>query len=147
LLFAFTGCLTNAESPENAQKSLEALYESTVLSEKQLKYGNKEATSKYFSSEMVELLYKDYDCQVKTGELCHIDWDILCECQDRTNKLSVAFEIKSAKPVQILAKITDSGETRKIQFNFEEENGKLKISDIIRNGHSLKKLLQEPLDF
>jgi hypothetical protein len=147
LIFALTGCEANAKGPDEAQKLLGVLYKSTVLSEKQLKYGNKEESSKYFSSEMVELLYRDYECGVKTGELCHIDWDILCECQDQTKDISVAFEIKSANPIQILAKITDFGETREILFHFVEENGKLKISDLIRNGYSLKKMLKEPLDF
>jgi hypothetical protein len=147
VLFAFslTGCLANAKSPDDAQKLLEVLYESTVLLEKPLRYWNKEESSKYFSSEMVELLYKDYECGVQTGEICHIDWDILCECQDQTKDISVAFEIKSANPIQILVKITDFGEIREILFSFAEENGKLKISDLIRNGHSLKKMLKMPL--
>jgi hypothetical protein len=145
LIFALTGCIANAKTPENAQKLLEDLYGSTVLLEKQLDYGNKEKTSKYFSSEMVELLYLDDQCMEKTGEICHINWDILCECQDQTDKLSVAFEIKSVNPIQILAKVTDFGETKEIQFNFIEENGKLKISDLVRSGHSLKEMLKRPL--
>ena len=145
LIFSLTGCLDNAKPLENAQKLLEVLYESTVLLEKPLRYGNKEVTSKYFSSEMVELLYRDYECGVQTGELCHINWGILCECQDQTEDISVVFEIKSANPIQILARITDFGETREILFTFAEEHGKLKISDLVRNGHSLKKMLQRPL--
>jgi len=134
---------------DKAKNLLNILYGSTVLSDdKILDYGNKAVTSKYFSSDMVDLLYLDHKCQIEHGgEACWITWDFLCDCQDMTDKFSVTFETKSTKPVQILAKITDVGKTSELQFNFIVEKGMIRISDIIKNGkYSLKEALLSPLE-
>jgi hypothetical protein len=132
------------KSADKAINLLGDLYKSHMGWGKELDFGNKKETSKYFSSEMVELLYLEEKCLKETGEICRINWVILCNCQDYSDKFSVKFETKSAKPIQILAKISDSGEKSEILFDFVEENGMLKISDMLRSGeYSLRGILKE----
>ncbi|GBU22115.1 hypothetical protein R80B4_02020 [Fibrobacteres bacterium R8-0-B4] len=131
---------------DKATNLLRTLYGSTILSGNYLDHGNKDVTSKYFSSNMVDLLYLNHKCEIDSGGICRLDADFLCACQDMTDKFSVMFETKSVKPIQVLAKITDFGDTIEIQFNFIIENGTIKIDDVITKGkYSLKKLLQSPL--
>jgi len=94
---------------------------------------------------MVELLLLENKCKIETGEICHINWGIICACQDMSNEYSVTFKTKSVKPIQISAHITDIGLDTELQFNFVVENGRMKISDIIDGELSLKKLLSSPL--
>jgi hypothetical protein len=152
LIFILIG-LGHAQDPgiDKAKCLLDTLYGSLILNgrffDTGFDYGNKDVTSKYFSSEMVELLLSERNCNKETGEICRLDWNVLCDCQDMTDKFSITFKVKSVKPIQILAKITDVGNTSELQFNFIVENEMIKISDIIRTGkhsYSLKKLLLKP---
>jgi len=139
-------CLKDYSNADKAKSLLDDLYKSTIFSKKDLDIGNKEETSKYFSSEMVELLYLDRKCQKEDGKLCKLNM-ILCNCKDFSDKFSIefsiVFEITSAKSIQILAKISDHGKISEILFDFVEENGMFKISDMLMNGSdSLKKILK-----
>jgi hypothetical protein len=145
LIFAFASLACAQSSDVNkARNLLDTLYKYTIFSEKTLDYGNKRETSKYFSSDMVELLYLEDKCKIETRELCRLDYDFLCSCQDYTEDFSIKFETKSTKPIQILVKTIDRGDYNKneILFTFTKENGMLKISDII-DGDSLKEILSK----
>jgi hypothetical protein len=146
LTFILIG-LVNAQNHniDNAKDMLNTLYESTVFSSIFFDYRDKNVTSEYFTFEMVNLLYLEGKCQIKTGEICKLNWDFLCVCQDNSDMFSVTFETISIEPIQILAKITDIGNRSEILFNFIEEGERLKISDLIIDGvGSLKRILQMP---
>jgi len=145
LIFMLIG-LVNAQNTnvDKAKNLLDTLYKSTIFSNKQLNIGNKKETSKYFSSEMAELLYLEVKCRKETGELCQLDSDIICNCQDNSPKFSATFKIQSIEPIQIIVKISDIGLESELWYNFVEENGTLKISDIILDGkYSLKNELRD----
>jgi hypothetical protein len=148
---ADSGAAVSVKSPtvDDAQRLLNSLYESFILNgryfDTHFDYDNKDLTSKFFSAEMVELLLLEDKCRVETGEICNINWDILCSCQDMSDKFSINFETKSVNPVQILAHLKDGDYKSELQFNFVVENGRMKISDIIDGELSLKKLLSSPL--
>lgn len=152
LKFKFAAILTLAlASFANAQNSdfneaknlLNALYNSTILLDKSLDYGNKKENSKYFSTELVNLLHSEDECQIKEQGICNIDWDFLCACQD-FGDFSVKFEAKSGNSMQVIAKITNLGNKNEILFSFVKENGKLKISNVEADGWSLRKILSRP---
>ena len=138
-----------SQTVDDAQKLLDTLYGSFVLNgrfnDTIFNIGNKDLTSKFFSAKMVELLLLEDKCRIETGDICHINWNIICACQDMSNKYSVTFKTKSVKPVQISAHITDIGLDTELQFNFTVENGMMKISDIIDGKLSLKEFLSSPL--
>jgi hypothetical protein len=145
---ADSGAAVSVKNPtvDDAQRLLDTLYGSFVFNDIYFDYGNKDLTSKYFSAKMVELLLLENKCKIETGEICNINWGIICACQDMSNEYSVTFKTKSVKPVQISAHITDIGLDTELQFNFIVENGMMKISDIIEDGKlSLKELLSSPL--
>jgi hypothetical protein len=135
--------LANAQKTdiEGAKNLLNALYNSTIFSNKILDYGNKKETSKYFNADIVELLYLEDKCKIKTQSICNLNWDFLCACQDYTNNFFVKFEVKPAKSIQVIVKITDNEYKQEILFSFVNENGKWKISNVEIDDWSLKKAL------
>jgi len=159
IIFALVGIVNAQNSDLNkAKKVINAFYTSSIATydsegkvhnREGVDIGNKKETSKYFCSEMVELLYSEYKCRMEIGgEMCREICPFLQECIDYTSKFSIVFEIKSANPTRILAIITDSNYIdfrREVLFYFVVENGEPKISDAVVDGlGSLKKELQTP---
>jgi hypothetical protein len=131
---------------DDAMDMLKTIFGYKVRYNKTFDYGDKTQTSRYFSSDMVELLYLEDRCRIEKGKVCRLNWDFLCDCQNHTDTISAKFEIKSTNPVQILLTITDLGQIRKIRYDFVEEDWSFKISDVIVDGRkSLKEILQSPL--
>jgi len=115
-----------------AKKLLDSLYETYIRKGNSIDFGNKDVMSKYFNSNMVELLYSESKCKTDTGNVCRIDWNILCACKRMPNKYALYFSTISVKPVMMLAHINYvSPAYTELLFTFTEENGFTKISDII----------------
>jgi hypothetical protein len=108
---------------------------------------SKTTLESYFTPELAHLLAEDAACQVRTRELCNLDFDLLFDSQDpRVADLDVERLAPGKVRVQFNDPVTDK-KTR-IQFKLAVVGGKWRITDVIYSKHpqqSLKAVLSRPI--
>jgi hypothetical protein len=101
----------------------------------------------YFAPELAHLLVEDSACQLRTREMCNLDFDLLFDSQDpRVADLSVETIERGKVRVQFNDPVTDK-KTR-IEFKLAMVSGEWRIADIIYIEHpqqSLKAVLSRPI--
>jgi hypothetical protein len=110
--------------------------------------GESKATlQKYLTPDLAKLLVEDTACEIRTRELCNLDFDLLFDSQDpRITDLEVARLSPGNVRVQFKDPVTDK--TTRIEYKLVMVSGKWRITDIIYSAHpqpSLKKVLSRPL--
>lgn len=108
---------------------------------------SKAQLEKYFAPELAQLLLADSACQLRAGEICNLDFDLLFDSQDpRVADLEVAPLAPGRVLVQFKDPVTDK-KTR-IEFKLALLGGRWRIADIIYQTHpqqSLKAVLSRPV--
>jgi len=153
-LFWTTGVL--AAQPESETKVVARLYKDyawQALSTQSELFGeglrgeSKATLEKYFAPDLAKVLVEDTACEIRTRELCNLDFDPLFDSQDpRVTDLDVARLSPGKVRVQFKDPVTD--ETTRIEFKLIMANGKWRITDIVYSRHpqpSLKKILSHSL--
>lgn len=106
---------------------------------------SKASLEKYFASDLAKLLAEDSACQVRTREICNLDFDLLFDSQDpRVTDLEVEKSAPGKVRVQFKDPVTD--ETTRIEFKLAMVSGKWRITDIIyrkKDEPSLKSILSQ----
>jgi hypothetical protein len=108
---------------------------------------SKVTLEKYFAPDLARLLVEDTACEIRTRELCNLDFDLLFDSQDpRISDLEVTKISPGKVRVQFKDPVTDK--MTQIEFKLVMASGKWRVTDIIYSGHpqqSLKKILSRPL--
>ncbi|MGZ5199720.1 MAG: DUF3828 domain-containing protein [Telluria sp.] len=152
----FIGAPANAAQTETEAKVVADLYKNYAwqamatqpdLFGEGLAGASKAELERYFSSEMARLLVADSACEVRTGEICNLDFDLLFDSQDpRVVDLDVQRVASGSVRVQFKDPVTDKKTV--IEFKLALQQGKWRIADIVYRGHpqqSLKSALSRQI--
>lgn len=127
------------------KKLVEELYKkfSPVESNgKNISSQNTDILKKYFSKNLTSLIDKDNKCEIKTGGICKINYDILTNSQDIDDDTKIVF-LKTQKFDDVVNMISFNSSNKFIRFNFIKEKSCYLIDDIIYDRNtSLKKALR-----
>ncbi|MGZ5199708.1 MAG: DUF3828 domain-containing protein [Telluria sp.] len=109
---------------------------------------SKAQLERYFAPKMTQLLLADSACQVRRGEICNLDFDLLFDSQDpRVADLDLQRLASGRVRVQFKDPVTDKMTV--IEFKLAVRNGRWRIADIIYQKHpqqSLKEILSRPIE-
>jgi hypothetical protein len=142
------GVPADAAQPENEAKVIAHLYKNYAwqaiatqpdLFGEGLAGASKAELERYFSSEIAQLLLADSACQVRTGEICNLDFDLLFDSQDpRVVDLDVQRVAPGGVRVQFKDPVTEKKTV--IEFKLALQQGKWRIADIVYRGHAQQSL-------
>jgi hypothetical protein len=94
---------------------------------------------RYFSPEMARLLVADSACQVRTGGICNLDFDLLFDAQD-PRVTDLAVERIAAGRVRVQFKDPATSKLTVIEFRLAEQRNQWRIADVIYAKHSPQSL-------
>jgi hypothetical protein len=107
---------------------------------------SKAILEQYFTPDLAKLLVEDTACEIRTKEMCNLDFDLLFDSQDpRITDLEVARLAPGRVRVQFIDPVTS--ETTRIDYQLIMVGGKWRITDILYGAHpqpSLKRTLSRP---
>lgn len=99
-----------------------------------------------FSSPLLELIRKEQQQQIVSGEIGKLSADPLCNCQDSTSVqiVEITAEVTEQDHATVLVTLSVSGMIEKLRINVVQEAQRWKIDDVAGNQiPSLRKSLIE----